>query len=253
MTWLRRSLFILASWLAYGLLTPLYEAAAWLFSNGEWHTWRRQAVVMLAGQATATGVRPAILEVGCGTGALLAELAAEGSLVVGLDRSAPMLDAAVRRLRQGGLAAERATINLGADDHVHRYGLSSNSEMRSAQGAPVIPVQGLAQAIPLPASSVDGIILTFPTAFVFDLRTWQEFRRVLAPGGCVIWVDGGEVFRPNLLARLLQALLTPDPAAQRMMLAMPGRLTDLGFTAAWRTHELTASRVSILIAQAGVD
>ena len=57
MTWLRRSLFILASWLAYGLLTPLYEAAAWLFSNGEWHTWRRQAVVMLAGQATATGVR----------------------------------------------------------------------------------------------------------------------------------------------------------------------------------------------------
>ena len=46
MTWLRRSLFILASWLAYGLLTPLYEAAAWLFSNGEWHTWRRQAVVL---------------------------------------------------------------------------------------------------------------------------------------------------------------------------------------------------------------
>ncbi|MBK9230708.1 MAG: class I SAM-dependent methyltransferase [Anaerolineae bacterium] len=253
MTWLRRSLFILASWLAYGLLTPLYEAAAWLFSNGEWHTWRRQAMVMLAGQATATGVRPAILEVGCGTGALLAELAAEGSLVVGLDRSAQMLDVAVRRLRQGGLAAERATINLGADDHVHRHGLSSNSEMRSAQGAPVIPVQGLAQAIPLPAASVDGIILTFPTAFVFDLRAWQEFRRLLAPGGRVIWVDGGEVFRPNLLARLLQALLTPDPAAQRLMLAMPGRLTDLGFTAAWHTHELTASRVSILIAQAGVD
>ena len=170
MTWLRRSLFILASWLAYGLLTPLYEAAAWLFSNGEWHTWRRQAVVMLAGQATATGVRPRILEVGCGTGALLAELSAAGSLVVGLDRSASMLHAAARRLRQGGLTAERATINLGADDHVHRHGLSSNSEMRSAQGAPVIPVQGLAQAIPLPAASMDCIILTFPTAFVFDLR-----------------------------------------------------------------------------------
>ena len=91
------------------------------------------------------------------------------------------------------------------------------------------------------------------TAFVFDLRTWQEFRRVLAPGGCVIWVDGGEVFRPNLLARLLQALLTPHPAAQRLMLAMPGRLTDLGFTAAWRTHELTASRVSMLIARLAVD
>lgn len=225
MIWFKRSLFWLASWLAYGLLTRLYEAVAWLFSNGEWHAWRRQAVAMLAGQATATGVRPRILEVGCGTGALLAELAAEGRLVVGLDRSAPMLDVAARRLQESG----------------------------AIPGAAIVLAQGMAQTLPLPARSVDCIILTFPTVFVFDLRTWQEFRRVLAPGGRVIWVDGGEVFRPNMLARLLQALLTPDPAVQRMMLAMPGLLSDLGFTAAWGTHALAASRVLILVAQAGVN
>ena len=112
-------------------------------------------------------------------------------------------------------------------------------------------VQGTAQAIPLPACSVDCIILTFPTAYVFDLRTWQEFGRVLAPGGCVIWVDGGEIDHPGLIARLLQALLSPDLAAQRLMRAMPAQVRGLGFAASWQTRELPSGRVSILTAQIG--
>lgn len=217
---LKRLGFQLASSLAYGWLAPLYEAVAQLFSNGEWHTWRRQAIVALRARVGLPNVQPRILEVGCGTGALLAEASAAGSAVIGLDRSAPMLRAAAQRLRRGGLTS-------------------------------VLLVQGMAQAIPLAACSVDCIILTFPTAYVFDLRTWQEFRRLLAPGGWVIWVDGGEIDHPNLIARLLQALLSPDLAAQRLMLAMPAQVRSVGFAAGWQTHELPSGRVSILTAQIG--
>jgi SAM-dependent methyltransferase len=217
---LKRLGFQLASSLAYGWLAPLYEAVARLFSNGEWHTWRRQAVVVLAARTALTGVQPRILEVGCGTGALLIEMTVAGSSVIGLDRSAPMLRAAAQRLRREG-------------------------------SPPVILVQGMAQAVPLPAHSVDCIVLTFPTAYVFDLRTWQEFHRLLTPGGWVIWVDGGEIDRPNLIARLLQALLSPDLDAQRLMLAMPAHVRGLGFAASWQTHELPSGRVSILTAQTG--
>lgn len=217
---LKRLVFQLASSLAYGWLAPLYEVVAQLFSNGQWHTWRRQAIVALRAQTALTGVQPRLLEVGCGTGALLAEASAAGRAVIGLDRSAPMLRAAVQRLRRGGLTS-------------------------------VLLVQGMAQAIPLPACSVDCIILTFPTAYIFDLRTWQEFGRVLAPGGWVIWVDGGEIDHPGLIARLLQALLSPDLAAQRLMRAMPAQVRGLGFAASWQTRELPSGRVSILTAQMG--
>ncbi len=215
---IKSAFFQLASWLAYGLLASLYERVATIFSNGEWGRWRRQAIVELHEQTARAGrARPRILEVGCGTGALLAELSDAGSVVMGLDRSPQMLQAAARRLRGARLAR-------------------------------VIPVQGMAQATPLPAGSVDGIVLTFPTAYIFDRRTWQEFGRLLAPDGCVIWVDSGQVYRPNLVARLLQAVLAPDPATERLMLAMPARLRDLGFAADWQTRELGSSRISVLIA-----
>lgn len=217
---LKRLVFQWASSLAYGLLAPLYETVAQLFSNGQWHTWRRQAIVALRARTALTGVQLRILEMGCGAGALLIELTAVGSPVIGLDRSAPMLRAAAQRLRRDG-------------------------------SPPVILVQGMAQAVPLPAHSVDCIILTFPTAYVFDLRTWQEFHRLLAPGGWVIWVDGGEVDRPGLIARLLQALLSPGLAAQRLMLAMPAHVRDIGFAASWQTQELPSGRVSIFTAQVG--
>lgn len=212
---IKSAFFQLASWLAYGLLASLYERVAAIFSNGEWGRWRQQAIVALHEQMGRA--RPRILEVGCGTGALLAELSDVGSLVMGLDRSPQMLQAAARRLR-------------------------------GTRFARVMRVQGMAQAVPLPAGSVDCIVLTFPTAYIFERCTWQEFGRLLAPDGCVIWVDGGQVYRPNRVARLLQAVLAPDLATERLMLAMPARLHDLGFAAGWQTRELASSRISVLIA-----
>jgi ubiquinone/menaquinone biosynthesis C-methylase UbiE len=47
----------------------------------------------------ATGVRGAILELGCGTGRIALPLARTGAAVVGIDRSGPMLDRARRRAK----------------------------------------------------------------------------------------------------------------------------------------------------------
>lgn len=196
---LKRLVFQWASSLAYGWLAPLYETvAAGPLSNGQWHTWRRQAIVALRARAALTGVQLRILEMGCGAGASLIELDSRGSPVIGLDCCC----------RCRGRRAGR------------RGGLTS-----------VLLVQGMAQAVPLPAGSVDCIVLTFPTAYVFDLRTWQEFRRLLALRGWVIWVDGGEIDRPNLIACLLGR-----PCSRRTwmrsasMLVMPAQVRSLGFS-----------------------
>ena len=52
----------------------------------------------------------AVLELGCGTGRLLAPLARAGVPIVGIDRSEPMLAFARRRLRRGGSALNAAIV-----------------------------------------------------------------------------------------------------------------------------------------------
>lgn len=219
MAW-RVWLFGLASWLAYGALVPLYEWVARWYSDGEWHTWRRQAVGPLRAMtlvAAEQGRRAHVLEVGCGTGALLAELTPAQCQVIGLDRSAGMLAAAQRRVRQ--------------------------------HGAAVALVQGQVQALPLPDGLFDAIVMTFPTDYAFATATWHEFARTLTPDGQVIWIDAGELRRPSLLARGLQALLLPTPALTGYVDRITQRLRDLGFAAELQVIELPRSRVRVLLAR----
>lgn len=210
-------LFRLASWLAYGVLVPLYEWVARWYSDGEWHTWRQQALGPLNDiiQDRATHARRArVLEVGCGTGMLLAELASQSCDVVGLDRSPAMLAVARRR------TASSVTL-----------------------------LHGRAEALPLAAGAVDAIVLTFPTEYAYAAATWQEFARVLTPGGQVTWVDAGELRTPSWLARTLQALLLPSAALTGYVDRMSRQLSDLGFTCDVQTVELPHSRVRVLRAR----
>lgn len=217
----RALLFRLASWLAYGALVPLYEWVARLYSDDEWHTWRQQALGLVDTviRTRATAGRPLrVLEVGCGTGALLMELAHRPCEVIGLDRSPAMLAAARRR----------------TDGTVHL-------------------VQGCGQALPVAAGVVDAIILTFPTNYAYAADTWHEFARVLALGGQVIWIDAGELRAPGTLARALQVLLLPSAALAGYVDRITQRLTDLGFTVTSQTIELPRSRVRALIARPDPD
>jgi len=57
-------------------------------------------------------------------------------------------------------------------------------------------VRGLVQAIPFPDRTFHSIVSTCPAEFILQPPTWQEFGRVLAPGGRLI-VTGTSLHADN--------------------------------------------------------
>ena len=145
----------LASWVVeqfYGRLAWAYDAGVWALSGGLWYRWAFTAERFVRHQDQP------VLEVGFGTGHLLARLARKGLEVIGVDKSPQMAAAARRRLDRAGL---RGKI-ICAD----------------------------AASLPLPEGSVGTIITTFPAGYVVQEAAWVEFARVLRPGGRWIVVSG---------------------------------------------------------------
>ncbi len=140
-----------------------YDGVSWLVSLGHWWGWRQATLDYLLG--------PRVLEVGFGTGELLIEMARQGWDVYGLELSPAMQRITTRKM--------------------HR------------RRAWVPRVQGLVQAMPFPDRTFHSIVSTFPAEFITQTPTWQEFGRVLAPGGRVIVTGAG--LRTD--SRLLQQLL----------------------------------------------
>lgn len=100
--------------------------------------------------------RPRVLEIGCGTGALLRALASRIERGVGLDVSAEMLERARAGCRDlPGLS----------------FGQISGSEL------------------PLPDASQDVVISFLSFRYLAWAAIWPEIRRVLAPGGRFWMVD----------------------------------------------------------------
>jgi ubiquinone/menaquinone biosynthesis C-methylase UbiE len=141
-----------------------YDWVSWIVSLGRWTAWQRVALRYLVGER--------VLEVGCGTGHLLRELAGRVTQVVGCDRSATMLRQTRRRV---------------------------------GEGAPLARAQ--AQELPFAAASFDTLICTFPAPYIADPRTWAEFARVLAPAGRVVVVYGVSVGKKTPGQRLVRFLL----------------------------------------------
>ncbi|MGE5139901.1 MAG: methyltransferase domain-containing protein, partial [Rudaea sp.] len=69
-------------------------------------------------------------------------------------------------------------------------------------------VRGRAQALPFPGSIFDSVIMTFPPGFVSDTLVLKELERVLAKGGCVLWVDAPYLFPRDLWSRFLNWALS---------------------------------------------
>ncbi|MBX6341621.1 MAG: class I SAM-dependent methyltransferase [Thermomicrobiaceae bacterium] len=124
---------------------------AWLAFGDEWDRWRR-----LAASLVPPGGR--VLDLGCGTGALLAALAARGGAVVGLDRSPAMLDAARRRVG-------------------------------TAPGAALVLAD--ARRLPFRGGTFTAVVSTFPAEFILDAATLDEVARCLRPEGRFVVVLGG--------------------------------------------------------------
>lgn len=150
-----------------------YDGVSWLVSLGRWDSWRRVALDFVVGAD--------VLEVGFGTGELLAEMASRGTTVTGLEASAAMHRITTRKLTARRVSAPR--------------------------------VQGFAQQLPFADASFDTILATFPAGFVTDPAAHREFARVLRPNGRLVFVDV-TLSTDNLLFRFLYRLaFPPSPKA----------------------------------------
>jgi ubiquinone/menaquinone biosynthesis C-methylase UbiE len=123
-----------------------YDVVAWFVSLGQWTRWQAVGIDLLP--------QGRILEIGHGPGHVLTRLLRQGRAAIGLDASPQMSRRASRRLARLGLAR------------------------------PLLRAQ--AQSIPLARETFEGVISTFPSAYILDPRTAAEAWRVLRPGGS--WV-----------------------------------------------------------------
>lgn len=127
-----------------------YPAVAWLVSRGLWKHWTLAALPYLQGH---------ILELGCGTGYVQHALVTHRpGDAIGIDASPFMLSHTRRRLQRSGLIP-----------HL---------------------IHGRAQTLPCASATFDSVLATFPSEYICDPRTLAEIRRVLAPSGSLIIVDG---------------------------------------------------------------
>jgi SAM-dependent methyltransferase len=127
-----------------------------------------------------------LLDAGCGEGRLLDHARARRHLAVGIDPSRAM----VRRARARGLTV----------------------------------VAARSQALPFTGHSFNAVVATYPGSWVLDDRTWQEFARILAPGGVVVLLMGGTVERGPFgrIRSLLTRLAYGNKALDVTAIDLPG-------------------------------
>lgn len=157
----------------------LYRFASTVPFAGQWRTWQRQIFPRLQGHD--------ILELGCGLGDLLADMLTVGYTCHAVEHSPQMSAAARETLQKRGV------------------------------GSPHLVIQGSAQKLPFAPASFDTVVSTFPSEYIYDLRTIEEVVRVLRPGGRLIVIEGASLLPRGFLQPLLLLLqsLVYGPATFR--------------------------------------
>jgi SAM-dependent methyltransferase len=200
-----RDLYLWACDRLYYELAPAYDLISRLVSAGAWPAWRRLALPHV-GQGQ-------VLELGFGTGELLAEATARGMALTGLELSPAMHAVAARRLAAQGLAPPR--------------------------------VQAAAQAMPFPRMAFDAVLATFPAPYILQPETVAECARVLRPGGRLVigglwvrlrqpaWRRAAPIFYADLSPAQIEALAAP--------------LRDAGFVVDWHWAAAGWAEAPILV------
>lgn len=178
-------------WQKYDRLASTYDAR-----------WAKYVRVSTGRTLEHIAVQPGqtVLDVGCGTGQLLAALDARGrgARLLGMDPSTQMIDAARRRL-DGAIGLTRCT----------------------------------AEAMAVESASVDWLVTTNMFHYVRDPQAARrEFRRVLRPGGTLVLTDWCDDFRVMRLRARWEAAV--DPAFRHVYgtLEMQALLVAGGFDVA---------------------
>jgi ubiquinone/menaquinone biosynthesis C-methylase UbiE len=203
---LLRAIYLWACERLYHELAPVYDPISRLVSLGAWPQWRRLALAHVRG--------PRLLEIGFGTGELLAEMGAGGWTVTGLELSPAMHAVASRRLAQWGQAAAC--------------------------------VRARAQAMPFAGGSFDSVLATFPAPYILEESTLAECCRVLKTGGRLV-VAGLWVRLRSPALRQAAPLFYGDPAPAQLE-TIVRRVEQAGLHAIWHRETTSWADLPILVA-----
>jgi ubiquinone/menaquinone biosynthesis C-methylase UbiE len=195
----------------------LYNEGAWTYdwvarfvSMGQWRSWQRAALTHLRGQR--------VLEIAHGTGNMLLDLSALGFRPTGLDVSRAMGRIATQKLRTRGL------------------------------GVPL--VRARVQSLPFADGAFPSLLATFPTDFIIAPETIAEVKRVLQPGGVLVFVPVAEITGPAWRDRLAEWLFRiTGQSAVDWFAPLLTRYRAAGFTTRLERVTLPRSVVTLVVAE----
>lgn len=190
-----------------------YDFVAAVVSVGRWNDWVLTALEYLDG--------PRVLEIGHGPGHLQVAMRHRGLAAFGLDESRQMGRMAFSRLKRDALPQALSC--------------------------------GYAQLMPFETGCFDNVVATFPSEYIFDMRTLEEIRRVLRPGGTLIVVPMAWIFGRKITDRAAAWLFRVTRQGGEITKALQERLKiplqAAGFEVRAETVEKRASTVLVLIAE----
>ncbi len=190
-----------------------YDFVAALVSVGHWQAWVLTALPYLDG--------PRVLEIGHGPGHLQVAIRKKGLIAFGLDESRQMGKMAFSRLLHAGL--------------------------------PTALSRGYAQFLPFELGCFEDVVATFPTEYIFDVRTLAEVRRVLRPGGKLIvmpmaWI-GGKRFTDRAAAWLFRITHQNSELTESARDRLEVYFTEAGFEVQIEIVEKGSSTVLVIVAR----
>jgi ubiquinone/menaquinone biosynthesis C-methylase UbiE len=192
--------------LLYNEMAFTYNWVANVVSLGQWWDWQRTALDFLPTDGL-------ILELAHGTGRLQVELHQRGWRSAAIDLSADMGRIARRHL--------------------------------SRQGVPVRLARASAMALPFPDEAFSGIVATFPTEFIVAPETLAEVRRILVPGGRLVFVPNAIITKGGAARAALESAYRVTGQRGNW----PADLQFEGFHVSNEVVELARSTVQVVIIQ----
>jgi ubiquinone/menaquinone biosynthesis C-methylase UbiE len=188
-----------------------YDLVSRIVSLNHWKEWQKTALTFLP-DAPAT-----ILEIAHGTGELQIALHDRGYTVYGVDLS-PQMGRITRR------------------------------KARARSFEPKL-VRGDSRKLAFQAASMDGVVCTFPTGFIFQMEVWQEIWRVLRPGCCAALVINAELVGHSPLITILEWAYSVTGQRSGMPDGFLDQVAACGFTVDQVLVEIPDSHVTLLVAR----
>jgi SAM-dependent methyltransferase len=182
-----------------------YDWVSWLVSGGHWRRWQAGVWAEVRGQD--------VLELGVGTGELLAQGSHRRLSMMGVDCSPTMIEVARRRA------------------------------LKKQVGMHITMSDG--RALPFEEGVFDTVMATFPAGYILEPATVAEMRRVLRRGGRVVLLGLWVELQLGWAGRMLPVFYGRPSEAS--LAAMVARLAAAGLKARWVEQRDGRFTVGVLV------